>query len=1147
MTISFKSIPPGDVVLTLDNLKVLKNTVIGNPQAKKQLASDILLVQRLIECLNLNREDGYDKTHLDATRTEAAHVVASIGYSSSPTLSTLLRTSALRSLLYAISRFTPADSITLRAAFSRALRVLASSVADVVGPSQWGLQVEELDGSLRAQAKDALDGLLQLEALDIYLPLLAIGSGSHAIITSTAYMISSIIRSPVHRRLMTEWVPPHERQREIKSRRGWEKAAAVGGPGAGIPWVAKRLLDVVLMAPQGDAKVIEAALLALSSLAKENPPIASFIAKSADRESVPPLANILAFTRSKSVDVQLAACLCIAHTLRAFPSHGSLSNAIYSSHYSSHPAHTGQTHAASPRAFWAHGDPYQLSASGREPGVHPTASTWAPWGTSPHTSALTGSMGASLASPLSPGAGPSYAHAPAPGSLHPALPHLGSLPLEENCVRAVINVVNRILVSGVPTDTYVIQSASLGAGNRNGAGGVNRGGAQGAVGESGGLGPAPKSTKVVDSPVIRTKACFLLHYLVADDVSLCHTAMDRGCVENLANLLWFINPPDAGTNPEWEEDEPESISALREGVLTVLASLALAVDEIRKRISDELKLLPCIARALRCRTYPPPSPSTSSSSLTPTPSSLSSASQPTSSSSSSLTPAQPARFARKYTKHVGAKYAACQVLRAITRTVAIMRTTVSDCGLGMDLLRIVMDEEVGVTGAGMGAANLNGTGGMHGAASAGPGGVGLMGRGAGGVERASGRAGTQPSKGKEPSAKGDGMDVEGSKGEVRKPMKEDRRVVSAALAAVYLEEKLVPRLVYFLKESADPSLRLNALWAIKNLVRNTSLETKKDIMRVMKWEELLKLLSDPDEDIQDQAFNILRNMCDNADSVHLVVSSLPTHGLMSAIHAALQLPPTSPTLLNASYLLSNLANGNDDAQDAIMRHPGMLSAIREALAEGGTNVRRALVQAIGELVRSDMRRRREFREVGIVGTLKRVCEFPAGMPSSSSASGGGGRRGVSGERGGVVIGAGGMTRGYSGGGDAYAGMGISSSLASREPVDIGGGNAGVSMSLGSGGMTGRGRLGGSGSASGGGGGSREGFGVGSVGAMASGSAGGGYDYPHAHAPIHGHGVYPHSSHNAGIASALMGGDDKDVVDAARVVLGWFEIHREGHV
>ena len=47
---------------------------------------------------------------------------------------------------------------------------------------------------------------------------------------------------------------------------------------------------------------------------------------------------------------------------------------------------------------------------------------------------------------------------------------------------------------------------------------------------------------------------------------------------------------------------------------------------------------------------------------------------------------------------------------------------------------------------------------------------------------------------------------------------------------IYLEEKLMPRLIYIMKESGDPSLRLSTLWAVKNVLRKTSTETKKDVM-----------------------------------------------------------------------------------------------------------------------------------------------------------------------------------------------------------------------------------------------------------------------------------------------------------------------------
>ena len=52
-------------------------------------------------------------------------------------------------------------------------------------------------------------------------------------------------------------------------------------------------------------------------------------------------------------------------------------------------------------------------------------------------------------------------------------------------------------------------------------------------------------------------------YLVNDDTALCLAAFDRGCLEYLAALIQSISSAEPAS-PEWEEDEPESISALRE-------------------------------------------------------------------------------------------------------------------------------------------------------------------------------------------------------------------------------------------------------------------------------------------------------------------------------------------------------------------------------------------------------------------------------------------------------------------------------------------------------------------------------------------------------------------------------------------------------
>ncbi|KAJ7664973.1 armadillo-type protein [Mycena rosella] len=291
--------------ISLSRLKTIKNTVIGNPNAKLQLAQDERFVQTLVHCLN--DPPPADPADEDL-RVEAAHVLASISYGSEPVLATLLRCDAPRAFLYAISKLTPADPAPLRAALARGLRALAIALADTVGPSQWGLRDER--AAIRGDAEAALEAVFQIESLDLYLPLLADPLPQTRI--SIAQLLAFGIRSAAHRAGVAAWAPPAERLREVKTTRGWEKSAATSATG----WVCRSL--VALMRSR-DTKVQEAALWALASLAKDNAPVASVLAKPAERDGPAPLALVLTLAKSRATDTQLAACLCATNVLRALP------------------------------------------------------------------------------------------------------------------------------------------------------------------------------------------------------------------------------------------------------------------------------------------------------------------------------------------------------------------------------------------------------------------------------------------------------------------------------------------------------------------------------------------------------------------------------------------------------------------------------------------------------------------------------------------------------------------------------------------------------------------------------------------------------------------------------------------------------------
>lgn len=145
-----------------------------------------------------------------------------------------------------------------------------------------------------------------------------------------------------------------------------------------------------------------------------------------------------------------------------------------------------------------------------------------------------------------------------------------------------------------------------------------------------------------------------LDQLVCDDKDICQLAFERGSLTKLANLLKSITPSEA--SPGWDEDEPESVSRLREAststppginqltarvqaALTAIAAIALFDNDIRNEMTDTLKLIPYIQNSLAHH-------------------------------------------------HPGVRYAACQCVRALSRAVSVLRTNIVDSGLGLAVYQV---------------------------------------------------------------------------------------------------------------------------------------------------------------------------------------------------------------------------------------------------------------------------------------------------------------------------------------------------------------------------------------------------------------------------------------------------------------------------
>ncbi|KAI0064492.1 ARM repeat-containing protein [Artomyces pyxidatus] len=367
-----------------------------------------------------------------------------------------------------------------------------------------------------------------------------------------------------------------------------------------------------------------------------------------------------------------------------------------------------------------------------------------------------------------------------------------------------------------------------------------------------------------ESTQTRSKACFILNFLVMDEKELCQTAFDRGSLTKLATLVKSISPLEKAT--ELDEDEPESLCCLREAALTAIAVLAIADDDTRRDITDNLRLIPILTAAL----------------------------------------AHP---------HTGVRYAACQCVRALSRSVAVARTSLVDSGLGSNLYQTFLKQD------------------------------------------------------------------------------EDRRVTYAALTAVcnlvseysplrqpFLDQGLVKRLSQLLR-SGHAELRLNALWAIKNLVYRCSSGLKHSVVEEIGWKDLDRLLLDSDPGVQEQAFYIIRNFANCEEDIEMVFQEFGPEHLLDVLVLALE-SKNGDVVLQAAFTLSNLANGSTEYQEQILSHPRILKAVRSCLVDAPMEVRRAAVCCVLQLAGNNTWKLQKMHDAGIDSTLRHICEYTGTMSPS---------------------------------------------------------------------------------------------------------------------------------------------------------------------
>ncbi|CAE6497009.1 unnamed protein product [Rhizoctonia solani] len=157
-----------DANATLETLRGIKNTIIGNPTQKKELATDGTL-RRVLDWVNASEHTG--DPIFEQIRIEAAHIIAAQAYGPPEALVSVLEAQAPQALLTALKDERTESAPRLSLALTRALRAVLSAAAETIGPGRWHF-LRDPAHPARMEARLVLEDMFSMEGLDVILPYL---------------------------------------------------------------------------------------------------------------------------------------------------------------------------------------------------------------------------------------------------------------------------------------------------------------------------------------------------------------------------------------------------------------------------------------------------------------------------------------------------------------------------------------------------------------------------------------------------------------------------------------------------------------------------------------------------------------------------------------------------------------------------------------------------------------------------------------------------------------------------------------------------------------------------------------------------------------------------------------------------------------
>ncbi|KAL3529880.1 hypothetical protein ACH5RR_009202 [Cinchona calisaya] len=188
-----------------------------------------------------------------------------------------------------------------------------------------------------------------------------------------------------------------------------------------------------------------------------------------------------------------------------------------------------------------------------------------------------------------------------------------------------------------------------------------------------------------------------------------------------------------------------------------------------------------------------------------------------------------------------------------------------------------------------------------------------------------------------------------------------------------------------LSKSMDSTLRMNAVWALRNLIFLVNDRCKEAILLELTQSTITSLICDPEAFVQEQALALVRNLVDGStDCIKHVFAE--DFSLLDTVIRQIQSASKAEVLIQGMYVLTNVASGNELHKEAVMNllfptpPGGPQSIIFKFLQSNDSRLRTSAAWTLVNLTLPSssgaFSRVSKLRKVGIVSQLKNIINDP---------------------------------------------------------------------------------------------------------------------------------------------------------------------------